>query len=857
MAVILSGAIALALLVTAVFVFARRESRRLRDALLRAESADAERRQTLDRLRLATQCAGISVWEWDLRADTVRAAEGSQMHERLASKEGVSGGDYLRKFVHADDHAEFAATFRHTILGQSASDLASCRYRSPRADGSIRYIQFHARLMRDAGGAPAYFLGVDSDVTREVAATIELERQATQLRDAERRLEHASLLSQAGHWEADLASGRTWFSSAFQTLLGYTGSELERLGEEPSEAIHPDDRAVYHETFERHLASGAAVDVALRVCNSSGEYRWMRLRGSVVRGADSAPVRAAGSVHDIHRQKLDEDAARAALVSARETAEAASRAKSSFLATMSHEIRTPMNGIIGMTDLLLTTSLDHTQRDYGETIRTSAESLLTVINDILDFAKIEAGKLDFESIDMDLRGCVEDVSTLLALQAAAKNLELVIDIDAEVPSWVRGDPQRIRQCLVNLVGNAIKFTAQGEIAVELRRELLDDGRAGVRFRVRDTGIGLAPDAIGVLFQPFVQADSSTTRKFGGTGLGLSIVRRLIELMGGKVGVDSELDKGSTFWFVLPLVAVAAGAVRARPVAVTAGRRALVVDDNASNRRVLAEQLAGFGCEVTQASSGAAALAEMKRSLEAGRPFDVVLMDYQMPGMDGAELGRRINADGRMGAARLVLLTSIDRVGDQRQFSDIGFAAYLTKPVRTRELEACVVRVLAYESSEWHLRSQPIVTRGVMGVPSIDAEFEGKVLVVEDNAVNQKVAAKILERLGCPPQIAAQGIEAIAACERERFDLILMDMQMPVMDGLEATRKIRELEGPHRRTPIVALTANVVSGQLELCLAAGMDDYLAKPLELPRLREVLARYLRPRTAPAGASAALGS
>jgi two-component system sensor histidine kinase/response regulator len=474
-------------------------------------------------------------------------------------------------------------------------------------------------------------------------------------------------------------------------------------------------------------------------------------------------------------------------------------------------------------------------------VRSSADSLLIVINDILDFSKIEAGKLDIESIELDLRGNVEDVGSMMAFQAAAKNLELVVHVHPDVPDRVLGDPQRIRQCLINLVGNAIKFTREGEIVIEVSMVGRRDGQAIVQFQVRDTGIGIAADTMKTLFQPFVQADASTTRHFGGTGLGLSIVRRLVEMMGGAVGVESELGKGSTFWFTLPLQP-AAGAPQPHPIELhRLGRRVLIVDDHETNRRVLAGQLMHAGYEVSLATTGNEALQLLRQGRADNHPYDIVLADYRMEDMDGATLGERINGDPSISNARIVILTSLDRHGDIRRFASLGFAGYLTKPIRARELFDCLDRVLAREAKEWHLQSQPIVTRGTLVSDEAVRRYEGSVLLVEDNPVNQKVAVRFLERMGCHVRVADNGAEGVRAFQEGRFDLILMDLQMPVMDGLTATRRIRELEQGRSATPIVALTANAMAGQLQRCMEAGMNGFLTKPLEIARLHETLELY----------------
>jgi CheY-like chemotaxis protein len=430
---------------------------------------------------------------------------------------------------------------------------------------------------------------------------------------------------------------------------------------------------------------------------------------------------------------------------------------------------------------------------------------------------------------------------MMSFQAASKNLELIINVQPDVPVHVTGDPQRLRQCLVNLVGNAVKFTRSGEIVVEVSPVRGEAGAAAVRFEVRDSGIGIAPNILKTLFEPFVQADSSTTRHFGGTGLGLSIVRRLVEMMGGQIGVESELGKGSTFWFVLPLQVAETQPAPVRTRVDRAGRRILIVDDNATNRRVLAGQLEHAGFETTLVASTAQALEALRAAVARQQPFDVALIDLQMPEADGAALGEQIRANAELAKTRAVLLTSVDRQGDMQRFATMGFAGYLAKPARLRELLRCLDKVLAHEAHEWQVQSQPIVTRGSVQQSSGGKRFAGRVLVVEDNVVNQKVAQRFLERMGCEVQVATNGMEGVRLFEPGRYRLILMDVQMPVMDGYTATREIRDREDGKIRVPIVALTANAMAGQLERCLEAGMDGLLTKPIDIEALCGVMERF----------------
>ena len=787
------------------------------------EKQVAQERALLERLSVATSAAGIDCWEFDWKTRQVLWDEDRIGGATAAAIEARN--ENFRQAVHPEDMYAGLTAAEEAL--RNGRDSSAFRYRLRTPEGGIRHIQSHQRVFLDDHRQPLRALGVSWDVTREVEAAALLRRQAEQLQDAQRRLERASLSSQEGHWEVDHQTGKCWLSSGYYTLLGYqpecvdlttyekylrifhpedlllraaalgtpgvskpfesdirllagdgewhwirlrgmpewdsngtlirtSGSvhdihqqklaenalreaqarfqraisgtqdglwELDLtgpvhrmwltprlqqlLGYAPGELpdgsqvlrdrVHPQDLAKSDAGIKAHLAANEPFDVEARMQRKSGEYRWYRMRGQAERDASGKALRVSGSLQDTTEARE----ARDALVRATEAAQTANRTKDEFLANMSHEIRTPMNGIIGMTGLLLETSLDHTQLDYAQTIRASADSLLGIINDVLDFSKIEAGRLDIELLELDLREQTQDIAAMMAFQAAAKNLRLVVDVRPEVPERLMGDPQRIRQCLVNLIGNAIKFTAAGEILVEICALGRQDGKVIAHFEVRDTGIGIASEILPTLFQPFVQADSSITRHFGGTGLGLSIVKRLVERMGGEVGADSVRGKGSTFWFTLLL----------------------------------------------QPSEGVQLHPQRERSKNRG--------------------------------------TAIE-------------------------------------------------TGGM-------SPYAGKVLVVEDNAVNQKVAQRFLERLGCEVVIAANGAAAVEACAAGRFALVLMDLQMPIMDGFSATRLIRKSEDPRNRMPIVALTANALTGQLERCLDCDMDALLTKPILIERLREILDRF----------------
>ena len=523
---------------------------------------------------------------------------------------------------------------------------------------------------------------------------------------------------------------------------------------------------------------------------------------------------------------------------ASQAAQAATKAKSAFLATMSHEIRTPMNGVVGMTELLADTPLTAQQREYTSMIRSSGEALVTIINDILDFSKIEAGRLDVETTDFNLYGATEQAVDLLAERAHAQGVELTVRFDQAVPLAVAGDPGRLRQVLTNLIGNAVKFTEHGAVSVQVGVEQEDDDTVLVRVAVSDTGIGISGEALARLFQPFSQADSSTTRRFGGTGLGLAISKRLVELMGGTIDAESVEGEGSTFRFTLPFEKRATLPMDPTLEGMLRGLRVLAVDDNAANRALLERSLGVHGLSMDTERHPTQALARLRTAADGGRPYGLVLADVMMPNMDGLELGRQAKADSALPGCPLILLTGADDVSVE-DAAAAGFAACLTTPIRQAQLLASVQSVLA-ESADAHSvnRQQGVTTDRPT---ETSARTDTQVLVAEDNAVNQKVAVLMLEKLGCTVDIVPNGREAVEAVTRHPYDIVLMDCQMPELDGFGATAEIRRLMGEERRIPIIAMTANAMQGDRERCLAAGMDDYIAKPVKSQALSDALRRW----------------
>jgi two-component system sensor histidine kinase/response regulator len=618
---------------------------------------------------------------------------------------------------------------------------------------------------------------------------------------------------------------------AWARTLGYTEEELTSTPY--MDFVHPDDRDSTGATAESVSGGTSALLFENRYRHKDGSYRWLSW--------NSTPVEKDGLIYCTVRDVTEQKRVAAELKHAREAADSANLAKSDFLANMSHEIRTPMNAVIGMTELLQDTPLSSDQREYVHTLQDAAESLLAVISDILDFSKIEAGMLELSPVTFDLREALENTLRTLGVRAHEKGLELVCEVGAEVPETLVGDAPRLRQVVLNLVGNAIKFTDHGEVLLQVETTETVRGETTLRFEVADTGIGIPSDKQDLIFEAFAQADGSTTREYGGTGLGLAIAARLVRMMGGSVSVDSQPGRGSRFVFTARFGVAPPDATRSRTVTPESlrGLRVLVVDDNATNRRILTEMLTRWDMVPKAVSGGQAALEELEKAAGTGAPYPLVLLDGNMPGMDGFAVAEQIKERDQVAGASIMMLTSSARPGDRARCLELGVASYVSKPIKRSDLFDTITDVLASRPGKRIHRPRPAV------VPTTEGQRRLRVLVAEDNAVNQQVAMGFLDRAGHAAAVVSNGREVLATLAQHDFDLILMDLQMPELDGFETTAVIR---GEERSTgahiPIVALTAHVVKGDAERCIAAGMDGYVPKPLRARELFAAIESALNP-------------
>jgi PAS domain S-box-containing protein len=751
------------------------------------------------------------------------------LDDHPASAEGKTDFDFF-----TEEHARPAYEDEQEVM-RTGEPLVGKEERETWGDGRVRWVSTTKVPLRDGAGRVIGTVGISRDITaaKDAEAVLRASEERTRL-----------ILNNA--YDAFIAMSAdgliTEWNRQAEILFGW--GRAEAVGRVLAETIIPPELREAHSRGVAHfLATGEGPLLNRIVAVEAQRWDGLRFPAEIT----IAPIRLGGQVffaaflRDVTERKRAEEELRRA----KEAAEAASHAKSEFLANMSHEIRTPMNGIIGMTELALDTDLSREQRDYLSMVKVSAESLLAVINDILDFSKIEANKLHLDAVDFALRDSLGDTMKALSLRAQQKRLELVCHVPPDVPDALNGDPLRLRQIIVNLVGNAIKFTEQGEVVVDVKiadcgLQIADSEQGNLQsaiynlqFSVRDTGIGIPPEKQRLIFEAFAQADTSTTREYGGTGLGLTISQRLVEMMGGRLWVESETGRGSTFHFTarfapakadIPGSARRADSLHDLPV--------LVVDDNATNRQILQEMLGNWRLRPAVAASAAAALDMLRGAAEAGEPFSLVLLDAMMPGVDGFTLAEQIKEHPDLAGAVLLMLSSAGRPDDAARCRRIGVTTYLTKPVKQSELLDAILmaRHEAAGEPQRHTLSPVAVTRRRLHV-----------LLAEDNVVNQRLAVRLLEKAGHAVTVVGNGRDAVAAAERQPFDLVLMDVQMPEMGGFEATAAIREREkagGGH--VPIVAMTAHAMKGDRERCLAAGMDDYVSKPVRAEELFGAVAR-----------------
>ncbi len=741
--------------------------------------------------------------------------------------------DFLEDFAHPDDVASLRlADFANLYSGLGDSRIREVDYRIRDADGRWRWLRSRELVFsNDESGRPQRILGSSEDITERKEA-----EQA--VRESESRFRELADSAPVIISLTELDRGVVFVNRTGIEFCGVSQDEV--MGEGWLRFIHGDDRQRGIDLSAFRAGVPKRMETELRVRRADGEYRWLATTSVPRFSPHGELIGFTNSSIDVTERKQTETAMRLA----KEAAEAASRAKSEFLANMSHEIRTPMNGIMGMTELALDTELSQRQREYLSLVKSSAESLLIVINDILDFSKIEAGKLSLDPTPFELRKVLDDTLQGLALRAHAKGLELACRTAPEIPESLLGDAGRIRQVLVNLIGNAIKFTSAGEVVLDVAIECAIGEGVFLRFAVSDTGIGISGDKLASIFEPFEQADGSTTRRFGGTGLGLTISAKLVELMGGRIWVESNPGMGSTFWFTIalepgpgpetPRLEPEPPQLEDLPI--------LIVDDNATNRLILREVVASWGMKPTTVDSGAAALKALRAAAARGVAFPIALVDGMMPEMDGLDLSAEIRSDSTLATLRILILSSAGHPEDTQDYQTLDISACLTKPVRQSELFDILMKTMSSSTNG----SQLSPTKAT---PDLDRPARVlNILLAEDHPVNQKVATRMLERMGHLVTLARDGKQALLAFDSQPFDVILMDVQMPEMDGFEAVRAIRERETKLKsHTSIVALTAHAMLGDRERCLASGFDDYLSKPIRQIELAQALERTLGPKIA----------
>jgi len=770
--------------------------------------------------RQIVESGNEGIWVFDLDGTTayVNARMASMLGYTVEEMASIS----LLEVLDDEGRDQGAAFLARQREAGGTTESAECLLL--RRDGEPVWTVISHSPWQDQNGRYLGLIAFVNDITERRRLGDELRRREEQLAEAQR-------VAHLGSWQWDIGADQLQWSDELYRIFGLAPGGFDGTFEGYLALVHPDDREMTAAIVAACLEKGLpGFEFEQRIGAGPGQkVVWVRASGEVLRDDTGRPLLMRGTALNVTAYKEAESE----LEAARDTALAALRAKSAFLATMSHEIRTPMNGVIGLADLLTATDLDERQRQYVSGVQSAGEALLAIINDVLDFSKIEAGRMELEVIDLDVTAVVEEVAGLLARQAHAKGIELITRCPG-LSTTLRGDPSRLRQVLLNLTANAIKFTDAGEVVLSVHPAAASDDAVDLTFEVSDTGIGISPAHQQHIFQPFSQVDASTTRRFGGTGLGLAISRQLVETMGGALTVDSRLGAGSAFRFTvrLPRGRVRTVAPPGTLARLPEGMAVLVVDDNATNRLILHEQLVAWHLRPELADDGPAALLLLHRAAAAGTPFPLALLDVNMPAMDGLELARLIKESPELSGTHLVVLTSTDVTSAELDSAHI--AAHLNKPVRSAQLHDCLSRVLQPATRV----PCPDETGSVEHQPP----GRGRVLVVEDNAINQLVARGLLDRLGFVVDLAGNGYEALAALEQTAYAAVLMDCQMPEMDGYTATAEIRRREGADRHLPIIAMTAGALAGDEERCLAAGMDAYVPKPINSSQLEAVLSRWV---------------
>lgn len=748
------------------------------------------------------------------------------MHKSASEIIGKRNHDLFKREV-ADKHVENNLKVLQSRMPIEVEEFLS--------NGDI-YLSNKSPLLNEQG-IPYAIAVISSNITP-------IKQMQQTLHESEDRLMIALKSAGSGAWSWDLATDKVVWDSYMCHLFGLKPGDFPGYQSAAMKLLHQDDFQRIDDELKTVIEQGTEYESEFRIIRADGSIHYLGMRGKVYREGGQ-PIRMSGVCWDVTKRKNAEVELMRAKKIAEELAEKAdeaNRAKSSFLAAMSHEIRTPLNGVIGMTGLLLDTGLTSEQREYIETIRVSGEVLLTVINDILDFSKIESGHMEFEKVDFDLRSLVDDAVEIIAAQVHSKGVAIGASIAADVPDWVTGDPSRLRQVLNNLLGNSMKFTNKGEITIKVDMLGREGDKIDLQFEVIDTGIGIPPEIKDRLFKPFSQGDISISRKYGGTGLGLAISKRLVEIMDGTMGVDSSPGRGSRFWFTAKLLecSVPVTKVEYELLPQLHGARILCVDDNAINREIVKRLLESWRMRCDVAVNAAEALSLMKKAATQRDSYQLALVDYMMPGMNGFELIQIMRQLKDIAEVPVIILSSLGATFNMAELKQLGISMSLSKPVRQLKL---------YESVNSVLKST-IIRGEKVTIPTIDKKFAGsknaRLLLVEDNLINQRVAQKILEKLGYQTEVVTGGKAAIEAVDKQPYDLILMDCQMPEMDGYTATERIRRIEERQQRhTPIVAMTAHALKGDREKCLLAGMDDYISKPIDIKTLNDTLEKWLQGR------------